>query len=568
MTMPSRFLLFTALALVGSAAGAAVPVHSLADLSLEQLGDIVVTSVSRRAESLEQVPASVYVISALDIRRAGAVTLPDALRLAPNLDVVQADANQYAISARGFNNVLANKLLVMIDGRPVYSPLFSGVLWEAQTVMLEDVDRIEVVSGPASTLWGTNAVNGFINVITKPASATQGPAASLHAGTRERQGSARWGAPAGEHGAWRAYAHAFDRSASERADGSDVGDAAHGRQAGFRADLERGGHTLTLQGDAYATSIDQAPGAPRRLSGANLLGRWSRDLGPGRSTVLQVSVEQVRRDQPGAVDDRLDTFDATFQFGLRPTPAQQLVLGAGLRHSRDDSRGLGPISFVPPLRRLNWVHLFAQDEIALAPRLDLTLGTSLEHNPYTGTEVLPSARVGWRASERLFAWAALSHTARAPSRLDRELNVAGALVANPAVTSELADVAELGLRGQASEVLSYSVTAFEHHYRDLRGMTLTPGGLIYENRVHGRSHGIEAWASWAVTPRWKLDAGVVALHEDLHVDPGSGPDFGSVASLGNDPDRWWSLRSTVELTPRWSLYAAVRHSAALPQPAV
>ena len=232
--------------------------RSFADLSLEELGNIEVTSVSRRKERLADAPASVFVITAEDIRRSGATLLPDVLRLAPNLQVTQLNASQYAISARGLNNAAGNKLLVLIDGRSVYTPLFSGVFWDAQDVMVEDIERIEVISGPAGTTWGTNAVNGVINVITRPASATLGGLISAGGGNTESGGAVRYGARVGETARLRLYGKYFDRPHTQNASGGSVNDAWHKGQVGFRADWQGAGDELTLQGDAYQGSEEQA----------------------------------------------------------------------------------------------------------------------------------------------------------------------------------------------------------------------------------------------------------------------------------------------------------------------
>ena len=263
--LPIGLIITASLCEPADAADARVP--ALADLSLEQLREIVVTSVSRREQRLDQVAASAYVVGADDIRRFGATTLPEALRLAPRLDVARADANQYAISARGFNNVLANKMLVLIDGRTVYTPLFSGVFWESQDVMLDDVERIEVITGPGTALWGTNAVNGMIHVLTKPAAQTQGSLVSAHAGSRARGAALRHGGQLRPDAHYRVYAKAYDRSNSELASGQPVRDAADGMQLGFRADWGSVRDAVTLQGDVYRASIDQLPQGRRDRRG-------------------------------------------------------------------------------------------------------------------------------------------------------------------------------------------------------------------------------------------------------------------------------------------------------------
>ncbi|RYF39073.1 MAG: TonB-dependent receptor, partial [Comamonadaceae bacterium] len=324
---PVAFLL-RATVLAAAAHGAAFGqtiAANLADLSLEQLSSIEVTSVSKRVQRLSEVPGSVYVIRHEDIRRSGATSLPEVLRLAPNLQVARADANQYAITARGFNSTLANKMLVLIDGRTVYSPLFSGVFWEAQGVMLEDVERIEVLSGSGGTLYGSNAVNGVINIITRSAAETKGAVASAAAGNQDRVFSARYGAGAGDGGtAWRVYGRRSFRDNSELASGAAVRDGSDKSQAGFRADYGDGRQQLTLQGDAYVSDIDQAPSA-RRISGLNLLARYSRDLGGGSRAQLQGYFDRTERDQPGAIQEALNTFDVEFQHLSQPWATHELL---------------------------------------------------------------------------------------------------------------------------------------------------------------------------------------------------------------------------------------------------
>src|SRR5205809_5701979 len=253
----------------------------LADLSLEELANLEITSVSRRPERLSDAPAFVFVITGDDIRRSGATNLPEALRLAPNLEVARVDSRQYAISARGFNNTIANKLLVLIDGRTVYTPLFSGVFWDAQDTLLEDVDRIEVISGPGATLWGANAVNGVINVITRRAAETQGTLLAAGAGNLERGAAARQGGKLGEDGAFRVYGKISDRDRTLRADGTSAHDSWDSGQAGFRADWGTAAGAFTLQGDAYHGTIDQAAAAAIRISGGNLVTRWARQFAGG-----------------------------------------------------------------------------------------------------------------------------------------------------------------------------------------------------------------------------------------------------------------------------------------------
>jgi iron complex outermembrane receptor protein len=542
----------------------------LEELSLEQLRDVVVHTVSRLDERLDRAAASVYVITPEDIRRSGATTIPDALRLAPTLDVARADANQYAISARGFNNVLANKMLVLIDGRTVYTPLFSGVFWEAQDVMLEDVDRIEVVTGPSTALWGSNAVNGLIHIITRPASATQGPAISLAAGNRRHMMAGRQGVPLGNNGFIRGYAKAYGQSGTERTDGSPVNDASHGLQAGFRADWTLDRQAFTLRGDVYRGTANQMPEA-RRYSGANLLGRWEKTFNDGATLTVQGYIEQTRRTHPQIFEETLNNADFVAEYGFRPLKNHQVLLGAGYRHSKDDLGEFPVLAFIPSHRSMSWSRVFAQDRITLFPRLMATAALSVEKNPFGRTETLPSLRLAWQIDDARLAWASLSRAVRAPSRIDREFFQPAqppfVVAGGPNFRSEVADVTELGYRAQASASWSYSVTLFQHEHRRLRSIAPTPAGLMLENDIEGRTRGMEAWTRWRASPRWRIDAGLVLLRQELQVRPG-GVDVGGLAALGNDPRHWWTLRSALDIAPRVSFDVSMRHVGQRPQPDV
>ncbi|HYC48972.1 MAG TPA: TonB-dependent receptor [Burkholderiales bacterium] len=538
----------------------------IAELSLEQLANIVVTSVSRREERLGSAAASVYVISNEDIRRAGANTLPEALRLAPNLHVARADANQYAISARGFNATLANRLLVLIDGRIVYSPLFSGVFWEVQDVMLEDVDRIEVISGPGATLWGANAVNGVINVITRRARDTQSGLVSAGAGNRERAGAVRYGGTVGESGHYRVYAKHFDREQSLARSGAPIRDAPVRNQAGFRMDWGPAERGFTVQGDAYKTDIEQVAGGSRDLGGANLIVRWTDRKADGSGIQAQAYYDRIERDQPGAIREELDIFDAELQHGLA-LGAHNVLWGAGFRHARDRLQNLVPaaLGFIPDSRSLSWWHVFAQDEWRLRPDLALTFGMKAEHNDYTGLEWLPSARFAWSATPTQVLWGAVSRAVRAPSRIDREFFIPAAgpvvlLRGGPDFQSEVAYVFELGYRAQLTPGLNYSLTLFRHEHQRLR--SVEPGlGTTIQNRIEGSTTGLETWGSYRVLPNWRLDAGWVLLRQRLAPEPGSAA---SIATLGGDPPYWVKVRSSVDITPRHQLDVIARRVGPLP----
>jgi iron complex outermembrane receptor protein len=545
-----------------SNAGAAVKIAAadLADLDLEQLTRISVTSVSRRAEPLIEAAASLFVITQEDIRRSGATSLPEALRLAPNLHIARADTNQYAISARGFNNVLANKMLVLIDGRTLYTPLFSGVFWEAQDLVLADVERIEVISGPGATLWGENAVNGVINIITFPAARTQGTYAYAGGGNLERGAAVRHGGELGADGRYRIYAKYFERDARRAFAGPGVGDNARMSGIGGRADWTAAGDAFTLQGDAYSGDVDRSP--ERDFSGQNVLGRWTRMLSGGSTIRAQAYYDHTRRRHENTFREDLRTLDIEVQHASKPLPGHELVVGGGYRNARDRVENSAAQAFIPPDATLSWSNLFAQDEIAVGPKVSVTLGAKAEHNPYTGTEWLPSLRLAWRPQLDRLVWGAVSRAVRAPSRLERDLFVPGrapfVLVGSPIFESEIANVVEIGYRAQLTDGVSLSATAFHHDYPNLRSIRIVSGAPSFANDIEGRMQGIEAWGSWRVSPSWRLSGGLVAQDIERKVKGGA-VDLGGLASLGNDAERWASVRSNWSPTSAIDVDLAVRH---------
>lgn len=552
---------FAAHALAPSIAAA----PDITELSLEQLTNVVVTSVSRREERLVDAPASIFVITAEDIRRSGATSIPEALRLAPNLQVARADNNQYAISARGYNNVLANKMLVLIDGRTVYTPLFSGVFWEAQDTLLADIERIEVISGPAATLWGANGVNGVINIRTYSAAKTQGAYASAVAGNRETGAEARYGGRF-DDGSWRIYAKYFDRDHLNLTTGPAIRDESRRAATGFRTDWQRGIDTSTLQGDAYWGDIDQVPAA-RTISGGNLLGRWQHALSGGASVTLQAYYDRTNREHPLQFKEALDTLDLELQHEWRPLADHRLVWGGGYRVSRDRVDNSASQAFMPEDRTLRWGNVFAQDEIRLRDDLELTLGAKVETNIYTGSEWLPNVRLSWQPARDHLVWGALSRAVRAPSRIDRDLSIPGAppflLVANDTFASEIMRSAEIGYRAQVSSDLSFSLTAFRHEYPNLRSLDLSPSGVVFANTIEGTTNGVEGWGSLRLTPYWRVVGGFVWMKVRRNVIPGM-RDLGGMTSLGDDPDNTAMLRSSWDIGAKGELDLTLRHSGTLP----
>jgi iron complex outermembrane recepter protein len=588
-------LLGLAGATVRPGAAAELDAGSLADLSLEELSNIQITSVSKRAERLSDAAASVFVITADDIRRSGARRLADALRLAPNLEVAQVSDSGYAISARGFNNTAANKLLVLIDGRSVYTPLFSGVFWDAQDVMLEDVERIEVISGPGGTLWGVNAVNGVINVITRSARDTRGALLPAGSGNRDTDGALRYGAAAGDDGAFRVYGMYFDQDHTKTASGAQVNDAWHKSQAGFRADWKIGADAFTVNGNGYVGSEGQPlPGTIAlsgvtlplgniSISGANLTTRWNRALQGGSDLTVQAYFDRTQRDVPPSFSETLDILDLQVQHSLRSIGMHTLVWGGEFRYGMDRVANatfqiLTPprpfLGFVPPDVNQKWASLFTQDEMALREDLHLTAGARLERNDYTGTDFLPSLRLAWKAAPEHLLWSAASRAVRGPSRLDRDLHVPSAapflLAGGSAVRSETANVYELGYRGQPAGNLSYSVTLYHADYDHLRSQELAPSRtfFIFSSQIRGQATGVETWATYQAAETWRLSAGLTAIRERLMLRPGGNDTADVIAQPGRDPTHTWMLRSSFDLPYRTELDAIVRRVSGLSFPTV
>jgi iron complex outermembrane receptor protein len=533
-------------------------------MSIEDLANIEISSVSKKKESLSDAAAAVFVITQEDIRRSGYTSLPEALRLAPNLQVARVDSGQYAITARGFNTTTANELLVLIDGRTVYTPLFSGVFWDAQDVMLQDVERIEVISGPGGTLWGSNAVNGVINIITRSAADTQGKLLSAGVGTEERGGAARYGGKVNEDTAFRVYAKGFERDATERANGNDSHDRWTRQQAGFRLDSNVSGDKLTMQGDIYDGEADKLIGSDRSFSGINLLGRWTHALGGDDSLQLQAYFDRTTQDNPNVFRQRLDTYDLDIQHRFRLSENQDIVWGGGYRIMEDHVTNSAALAFQPERRSLRLANIFVQDSIALSEALKLTLGVKFEHNSYTGTETQPSARIAWKLDEKSLLWSAVSRSVRTPSRIDTEFFIPGQapflLVGNKNFDSEELVAYEVGYRADVTKTLSYSVSAFYNDYDRLRSIELSPGGttpFITGNKLRGNTYGAEVWGNYRINDWWRLSAGYNYFKKELELASDS-TDILSLDALKTDPRYQFSLRSSMNLPRNTELDLTLR----------
>lgn len=572
--MRRHFSLRTACVVAALACTEAAPqdpvrVAELADLSLEQLAQVTVTSAARREQPLLEAPASLFVITAEDIRRSGATSLPEILRMAPNLQVMRGDTSQYVISARGSLTTTANKMLVLIDGRTIYTPLFSGVFYDAIALLLEDVERIEVISGPGATLWGTNAVNGVINITTRNAGSTLGTLLAAGAGNHEATAGVRHGWSVGTNTAMRVYARYLDRDSHQLEIGGGARDDAKRWQAGFRMDRESGASTTTLQGEAYGADVNNL-GGQRDLAGGHVLGRWSGTIAPGTNAILHAYLDRTDRVHVGSFDEVRDTLDVEALLSGNRGERHLLSGGAGYRASRDRTVSTAALGFMPPERTLHLFSVYAQDEMRLAPDLVGTAGLRAEHNSYTGWEWLPSLRVAYSMTPHDVVWGALSRAVRSPSRIDADLVVPGfppfLLVNNPDFESEVAKVAEVGYRGTIGSLASISFSVFHHRYERLRTVEAAGGGFTLANGAEGRTSGLEAWGDIRPIENWRLVWGYTRMRHSTEIVPGHanlGDD-----PLGNNPRRTASLRSLMNIGEKLQLDLFARYVGGLPAPAI
>jgi iron complex outermembrane receptor protein len=548
--------------------GADLSTSSLKSLSIEDLMNIEITSVSKRGEPLNDAAAAIYVITREEILNSGARSLPDILRLAPNLQVAQITSSSFAVTARGFNGPAASKLLVLIDGRSVYTPYHSGVSWDVQDVLPEDIERIEVISGPGATLWGANAVNGVINIITRKAADTQDGSLRVGGGNLEQRGSVQYGGQAGSAVNYRAYVDSFHYGDDLTATGTNARDAWQKSQGGFRADWTPAGDLVTLQGDLYTGSEEgQLPAADETVSGHNLLTRWTHAFSEASSLQVQAYYDYTRIKIPNVGFDDLSTYDLDVQHAFAWGSRQSIVWGGGVRTEDDNF----PV-FSPPQRTLDYSNAFLQDTISLSRTLNLIVGTKYEHDAYTRGELLPDARLSWKVSDSNLLWAAVSQAVRAPSRIDRDLfEAAGPIVLlrGGVFQDERLTAYELGYRSQLSAKSSLSISTFYNVYSELRSVQYSPGPalpIMFANGMSGDTDGLEAWGNYQVSEWWRMSAGGNWLHENLHFNPGS-DNIGGIALAGDDPSYQVALRSTMTFAHSGLLYLDLRHIGALPSPA-
>ncbi len=582
--------------LAASPAGAGTPPVSagdLAELSLEALMDLEVTSVSKKASKLSDSPAAIYVITNEDIRRSGATSIPEALRMVPGVQVAQISANRWAISARGFNGEFANKLLVLIDGRSVYTPLFSGVFWDVQDVMLEDIDRVEVIRGPGATLWGANAVNGVINIITRTAEETQGGLVSTGFGSEERGfGSFRWGGEAAEGLHYRVYGKYFDRDSFKDMNGNNARDEWEVTRGGFRMDWDVDeDDLLTFQGDFYRGEVGErhltvdalvpAPATTLRnedvdIEGWNVLGRWTHTFSPTSEGSVQFYADRTKRDIEFASEAR-DTLDLDLQHRFGVGDRHDVVWGGGFRWTKDRTQDSLRVHFTPEQRRDSLLSAFVQDEIELIEnRLSFTLGSKFEYNDYTGFEYQPSGRLLYKPHEHHTLWSSVARAVRTPSRADDDVSLVQDIAppggpplflgtdqiiqldGNTDITSERMLAYEAGYRYIPSPRFSADLALFYNDYSNLRSVegvgadfvTAAPSVIVlstFGNNFSGRAYGAELASQWEVRPWWRISGSYSFINLDLNAESDSADVTTEMGEEGNVPTHMFHLRSFVDL---------------------
>jgi iron complex outermembrane receptor protein len=563
------------------------PPKDLTSTSIEDLMNMEVTSASKKEQKLSQVAAAIFVITQEDIRRSGATNIPDVLRMVPGVQVAQLDANIWVITIRGFSDRFADKVLVLIDGRSVYTPTSSGVYWDQQDVPLEDIERIEVIRGPGGTIWGANAVNGVINITTKSAKDTKGGLATLSGGSEGySQDLLQWGGRAGQAGDYRVFGKYEGTGSLRLPDGTPGGDGWHMWQTGFRSDLELSAKdSLTIQGDFLRTSegeilnvvlanaLPEQPTFSSRTDvyAANILTRWNRKVSEVSTIALQAYYDGYDRHEEGGYEGRR-TFDVDFQNHVAAGKRNDLVWGLGYRVTSDNLTPKYSKSYVPAQRTDNLLSAFIQEEFKATSALHFIVGSRLEHNGYTGFEFEPSSQILWTPSKRQSVWVSAARAIRQPARADTAIRIDLGIVplpsgdfgvkevtANPNRKAEELISYQLGYRAEVSKRLSLDVATFWNRYHHLQ--TDEPGNPFFtsspapphfvfpetsSDNAHARTYGAEVFLDWSVTRRWRISPGYTYLQ--IAVSPDASSLDTSVSSeVGDDPKHGYTIRSQVTL---------------------
>jgi iron complex outermembrane receptor protein len=550
---------------------------SLAGLSLEQLSQIKIVSVSKREEKLSEVAAAVHVITGEDIRRSGAVSIPEALRQAPGVDVARISSQRYAVSIRGFNHEFASKLLVLQDGRSLYTPQFGGTFWDAQDTFMEDIDHIEVVRGPGGTAWGINAVNGVINILTKEARDTQGTLITGAGGLNEvGMGGVRQGGKLGEHTYYRVYGKGFYRDETDFTNGVGAGDDWSQGRTGFRLDsYPTEQNQLTLQGDVYGGELLQySGGAPDQFAslGGNALTRWTHSFSEDSDLKVQLYYDAVQRDSlPATANTDTGDFEASHRFPLGSR--QQLNWGVHYRYLVNEARGNRSHNYDPTRRTLNQADVWLEDQVTLVPeKWHFSTGAKLEYHTFSGWEALPNARLSFTPTPRQTYWAAVSRGLQAPSISDHDLTLSTAAFRSlPSKDRPLTELIayEAGYRARLAEPLTVDVAAFYNDYENLSTLESTfqtpPPTVVAQpsNRMHGETYGVETSLLWQATDWWRWRAHYGLLLMDLHLEPGT-TDTTSERQERMSPRHQAMLWSSVNLGKQWEFDASLRFVDGLP----
>ncbi|HEV2618154.1 MAG TPA: TonB-dependent receptor plug domain-containing protein [Candidatus Acidoferrales bacterium] len=575
-------------------------------MSLEQLGNVEVTTASKEPEEVWKTASAIYVITQEDIRRSGATSIPELLRMVPGAEVARIDSDHWSVGIRGFGSEFSKSVLVLIDGRSVYTPLFAGVYWDLQNVMLEDVERIEVIRGPGGTIWGANAVNGVINIITKNSKDTHGTLASVSGGNIDQgMGGFRYGGGNGKNFDFRVYGMAFGRGAEFHPDQAPFDDWQTG-QGGFRTDWRLNDRdALTVQGDmykgydgervqvsSYAPPSVQTIDEPHNVAGGNLLARWHRQINANSDFQLQGYYDRTSQLSP-QLDEIRNTLDIDFLYHANLSDRHVLSLGAGARWSPDNiTQKFATLNFLPQQETDSIYSWFLQDQISIVPeRLQLTLGSKFEHNNYSGFEIQPDARLIWTPTERQSAWVAITRAVRTPSRLDQDLQLTDFLTSGPppiflrvagskTFQSEQLLSTEAGYRTLVAHRLYMDIAFFYNNYNDLYGYGPTallvetsppPTRLVVEvplaNATAGDTSGVEIAPDWKPTDWWELKGSYSYLHLFVHDKAGvAGPlnSLNTSSDNGSSPHHQVELQSLFNLPKRFELDTTYRYVSALP----
>ncbi len=598
------FAFLGAVLAVSVSAQVAQNIPDVTQITLEDLMNLQVTSVSKRAQKLADAAAAIFVITQDDIRRSGAANIPEALRLVPGLEVARIDENKWAIGSRGFNGRFDNKLLVLIDGRSVYTPLFSGVYWNVQDVMLEDVDRIEVIRGPGATLWGANAVDGVINIITKSAKLTQGGIVSTEGGDEQLNSeNVRYGDKIGDNVYYRAYGEYSDWLPSVSSTGQNASDGWHTERGGFRADSKlSSSDSLTVQGDIYHINYGETLTVPALTapysstfpnsgdySGGNILGHWTHAFARS-STSLQMYYDNTNIVDNSLFTDHEGVFDIDFQDDMHVGESQEFVWGLGYRSINDTNGSSFTVALLPDHSTQNQFSSFVQDEISFFDRqLRVTVGSKFEHNPFTGFEVEPNIRAVGIISNNQSVWAAISRAVRTPALTEEGLRLNEAVVppGAPPFDSPLPVVEaifgsnqfqnedllayEVGYRVQATNTFSVDIATFYNSYSNLRtaqeGAPFVEGSpvptdvvlpFVASNKMGGGTYGAEMYLDWRVIPRWRLLGSYSYLQMDIEKEANS-MDPTADNPDGESPRHQWYVRSSLDLPKHFEEDTTLRY---------